>query len=352
VRLRRFIACGLCAASLASQGLGAADSPSLPDYRPEREVAGVLRSRGSDQVTRLMALWGEGFRRYHPRVVFENTLRGDASAMIGLEESIADFVVMTRQIVPYDTYGVWRRSHRMPIEIVVATGSQDASGKAEALAIFVNKDNPIAKLTVTQLDGIFGAQRTGGWKGMEWEPAVARDSSGDIRTWGQLGLTGEWADKPIHPYGPPATFPGGMSYFQIRVMGGADTRAEGLREYPDPVKMIAALGGDRSGIAYGGISARSARVKAIAIADQAGGEYVECTRENVRDGRYPLARSVYVYLPPDAPTGDSRDPPIDTKVREFLRYVLSRQGQEDVAREGDYLPLPAEKARAQREQLR
>ncbi len=248
--------------------------------------------------------------------------------MIGLEESIADMVVMTRQIVPYDTYGVWRRSHRMPIEVIVASGSYDVPLKAEALTVFVHADNPLSRLTLQQLDGIFGAQRTGGWKGMEWEPAVARDATQDIRTWGQLGLTGEWADKP-----------GGMSFFQIRVMGGADTRAEGLREYADAPAMMKAMAEDRYGIAYAGMSSRTSAVKPLAIAPAAGEPYVESSRESVRDGRYPLARSVYFYLPPDAPSGEALEPRIDPKVKEFLRYILSRQGQEDVAREGNFLPL-------------
>ena len=147
--------------------------------------------------------------------------------MIGLEESVADMVLMSRQIVPYDTYGVWRRSHKMPIEITVGTGSYDVPHKSFALTVFVHKDNPISRLTLQQLDGILGAQRTGGWKGMEWSPEAARSDKDDIRTWGQLGATGEWADKPIHPYGPPGLFPGGMSFFQIKVMSGADSRAQG-----------------------------------------------------------------------------------------------------------------------------
>lgn len=339
------------ALAFAATAARAQDLSSLPEYRPHGQVSGVLRTRGSDQMVSLMRRWEEGFRKLHPRIAFDDTLRGDASAMIGLEESIADMVVMTRQIVPYDTYGVWRRAHRMPVEIIVATGSLDVPRKAGALKVFVHKDNPVSRLTVQQLDGIFGAQRTGGWKGMEWEPAVARDEKADIRTWGELGAGGEWADKPINTYGPPATFPGGMSFFQIRVMGGADSRAEGFREFADPARMFAQMSADRYGIGYAAAAGSASDLKTVALADAFGRPYVAPTRESVRDATYPLARSVYVYLPPDAPSGDPLVPAIAPKVREFLRYVLSRQGQEEVVREGDFLPLTPARAREQLKKL-
>ena len=154
-------------------------------------MSGVLRTRGSDAMATLLAYWVQGFRRFHHSVTFENTLKGNASAMIGLEEGTADMVMMTRRIVPYDTYGVWRRSHRVPIEITVARGSFDVPHKAPALAVFVHRENPITGLTLKDLDGTFGAQRTGGWNGMLWDPAAARSEAEDIRTWGQLGASGD-----------------------------------------------------------------------------------------------------------------------------------------------------------------
>ncbi|HEV3448251.1 MAG TPA: hypothetical protein VG099_26665, partial [Gemmataceae bacterium] len=114
----------------AARSVSAQDLSSLPEYRPAQKVSGVLRSRGSNAMATLMKYWEEGFHRYQPDVAFEDTLKGNASAMIGLEESVADMVLMSRKIVPYDIYGVWRRSHQLPIEITVGSGSFDVPHKA------------------------------------------------------------------------------------------------------------------------------------------------------------------------------------------------------------------------------
>jgi len=198
------------------------------------------------------------------------------------------------------------------------------------------------------LDGIYGDQRTGGWQKIEWVESVARTAKDNIRTWGQLGLTGEWADKPIHVYGPPGLYPGGVSFFQTRVMGGADTWNEGLQEFEDRTLMLEALGKDRYGIAYAAMAYQTSQVKALALADAAG-VFVEPTRANVANRTYPLSRSAYIYFAPDTPTGDRAK--IDPKLKEFLRYILSRQGQMDVAREGNYLPLTPELVREQLKKL-
>ena len=138
--------------------------------------------------------------------------------------------------------------------------------------IFVNKDNPLSRLTLKQLDGIYGDRRTGGWQGLEWVTRVARSGKENIRTWGQLGLTGAWADKPIHVYGPPGLFPGGVSYFQSKVMGGADTWNENLQEFDDRKLMMAALGKDRYGIAYAPLAYETAQAKSLALAETRGSQ--------------------------------------------------------------------------------
>jgi len=144
-------------------------------------------------------------------------------------------------------------------------------------------------------------------------------------------------------------YPGGVSYFQTRVMGGADTWNEALQEFDDRTRMLEALAKDRSGIAYAALAYRNPEVKALALADTASGPFVAPTRESVASRAYPLARSAYIYFAPDTPTGDRAK--VDAKIREFLRYVLSREGQEDVLREGDFLPLSAQVAREQRRKL-
>jgi len=335
---------------LAATALGG-DLRALAEYRPTAQVSGTIRSWGSRQMSGLMKRWEEGFRKVQPGVVFSDKLMGTASAQFGIQLDVADLALMNRQAVPYDLYGVWRRSHRLPVQIEVATGSFNVPGKANALAVFVHKSNPLTRLTLKQLDGIFGAQRTGGWDGMEWNIASARSEKDDIRVWGQLGLTGEWADKPIHAYGPPGIGPGGLTYFQLRVLGGADTWCEGLREFADRREMVNALARDPYGIGYTGIAYANTDVKPVALAEHPGGDYVELTKTTVEDRTYPLTRPIYIYFAPDLPNGDTPDPKVDPKVREFLRYILSRQGQEDVAREGDYLPLTAKTVTQQLQKL-
>ncbi|HEV2441827.1 MAG TPA: substrate-binding domain-containing protein [Steroidobacteraceae bacterium] len=329
----------------------ARSSSSLPEYRPERQVSGVIRSWGSRQMGGLMKIWEAGFRKYQPNVYFEDTLKGTASAQYGLQVNVADLALSARQIFPYEYYGIYRRSQLRPVEIAVATGSYDVPGKSTALAIFVNKDNPLSRLTLKQLDGIYGDQRTGGWQGLEWVTQAARSSKENIRTWGRLGLTGEWADKPIHVYGPPGLYPGGVSYFQSKVMGGADTWNGSLREFNDRRLMMAALAKDRYGIAYATMAYETAQAKSLALAETQDGPYVALTKANVANRTYPLARLAYIYFAPDRPNGDPADPKVDPKVKEFLRYILSRQGQRDVLREGAFLPLTKQVVREQLEKL-
>ncbi|MEO6876746.1 MAG: substrate-binding domain-containing protein [Opitutaceae bacterium] len=343
----------MVAGGLGAQAAAPArDNPAtLPDYVPAHAVTGVLRIWGNPQMETLLRNWEEGFHRYQPGIFFTYNLKGTASAPFGLFESTADLAAMGRQIFTYEFYGIYRRSLLLPVEIAVATGSFDVPNKTFALTVFVHHDNPLARLTLAQLDGIFGAQRTGGWQGLKWNKDQARGPEKNLRTWGQLGLTGEWADRPIHVYGPPGIYPGGTSYFQTRVMGGADTWAEGLQEYADRSKMMEALSHDPLGIAYTGICYRTPQTKPLALAETAAGPYVEPTRVNVASRTYPLSRLVYLYFAPDQPSGEPADPKVDPKVREFLRYILSRQGQQAVIREGDYLPLTGAVLRQQLEKL-
>jgi phosphate transport system substrate-binding protein len=327
------------AAPAASAASAAPDLSALPDYRPAMPVTGVLRSRGNDQMAALMKLWEQGFKRFHPTVLFEDTLVGSGSGMYGIELRTADFALMGRPINPFERYGTYERGWVYPIEIEVTTGAAATPHKSPAVAIFVQKDNPLSQLTLQQLDGIFGAERTGGWIALQWNEKAARGPSGNIRTWGQLGVTGPLADQPIHVYGPPNRGAGEVSYFESRVFGGARIWNEDLREYPDRARMMAELGRDPLGIAYAALGQSTAEVKALALAETAAGPYVALTAANVASRRYPLSRATYLYYAIDDPRAEITPTPGDPRVKEFLHYILSRQGQEDVIREGSYLPL-------------
>jgi phosphate transport system substrate-binding protein len=331
---------GVMLVAAFAAGATAQDLSSLPDYRPDQRVSGVLRSRGNDQMAALMKQWEKGFRKYHPGIQFADTLVGSASGMYGLEMRTADIAVMGRPINPYERYGSYERSWVYPVEIEVATGSFETPHKSPAYAIFVHKDNPLAHLTVKQLDGIFGAERGGGWNALTWDVNAARTSAENIRTWGQLGLNGAWADKPIHVYAPPLLGAGSITLFQSKVLNGGAMWNEDLREYEDRKQMIADLSQDPYGIAYTALGYRTAGVKPVALADAAGGPFVELSRKSVTDRSYPLSRPVYIVYTIDNEKSEIADPRVDPKVREFLRYILSKQGQRDVVRDGAYLPLP------------
>ena len=329
----------------------AQDLSTLPDYRPDQQVSGVLRSRGDDQMAGLMKRWEQGFRKYQPDIQFADTLVGSASGMYGLEMRTADIAVMGRPINPYERYGSYERSWVYPVQIEVATGSFETPHKSPAYAILVHKDNPLSQLTLKQLDGIFGAERGGGWNALTWDVKAARTSAENIRTWGQLGLGGAWAARPIHVYGPALLGPGSITLFQSKVFHGGDTWNEDLREYADRKQMIADLGKDPYGIAYTALGYRSDDVKPVSIAETGAGPFVHLTRSSVLNRSYPLARPVYIVYAIDNEKSEIAEPRVDPKVREFLRYVLSRQGQQDVLGDGAYLPLALATLKEQLETL-
>jgi phosphate transport system substrate-binding protein len=331
----KILACVALAISLSA----AAQDAALTDYKPDQAVSGTLRVSGNDQMAALLKRWERGFRKFHPEVRFDEWLKGSGSGMYGLEMRTADIALMGRPINPYERYGVYERAWVYPVEIEVATGSYAVPHKSPAYAIFVNKDNPLAQLTVKQLDGIFGAERGGGWKALTWDESAAHAKSDNLRTWGDLGLKGEWAAKPIHVYGPPNLGAGTITYFQSKVMGGGAIFNEDLREYADRRQMIAELERDPLGIAYAALGYRTAGVKPLAVAEGGSSRFVSPTRESVANRTYPLARPVYIYYTIDNAKTEIAHPRVDPKVREFLRYVLSKQGQQAVAHEGVYLPL-------------
>jgi len=329
----------------------AAFAQELPDYQPGMRVTGVLRACGEPEMAALMKRWEAGFRRIHPEAQFSEDLKSSASGMYGLDMRTADIALMGRPIYPYERYGVYERSWVYPQFVEVATGSARELDRAPAVAIFVNQANPLAKISVRELDRVFGAERAGGWNALTWDTSIARTAKDDIRTWGQLGLKGDWAGKPIHAYGPPRQGAGSISYFQMRVMGGAEIFNESLREYADATRMMADLSRDPLGIAYAPAGYATSGVKAIALGETSAGPFVTLTPSSVADRSYPLHRPVYIYY-----TIDDRNTEImptlgDPRVKEFLRYILSRQGQADVAADGGYAPLPAAVVRKQLQKL-
>ena len=333
---------------------------SLPQYKPEQKVSGVIRVFGSN-LSGMVKLWEDGFRRFHPDARFEDKFPSSDAATAGLVSGVADVGTTGREPVLTE-YLAFNETFKYDlVNIAVATGAHDFIGRTWAPVVFVNKDNPITKLTMKQLDGIFGAERTGGYDGYRWMPQLARSAKDNIRTWGQLGLTGQWADKPIQTYGYANT--GMAKFFELKVFKGGEKWNPNYREYVESgtrmvsegeigqtggsQHMLAELSKDKYGIGWSGIAhARNfTQLKPVALATSDAGPYVSPTKETIQNRMYPLTRSIFMYIkhPPDQP--------VDSKVKEFLRYVLSREGQEDVVKQNIYFPLTAETVREQLKRL-
>lgn len=324
----------------------------LAPYKPEQKITGpeILRSWGSNEMAGLMGAWEAAFMRYQPEVRFRDTLKGTETAQAALFSRVADLALMSRPILPLERHVMFRQEHHLPLEIMVATGSSDAADKSFALAILVNKDNPLSSLSIKQLDGIFGDQRTGAWdEKFIWHPEAARGADQNLRTWGQLGLKGEWAEKPIHVYGYPVTIysptSGPMLSFRKDVMQGGDIWNPDLQEIPEGEEIAEAVSKDRYAIGYTCLCFKKDSLKPLAVVPATGSTPVQLSKATVADRTYPLSRAIYIYI--DRAPGE----PVDPRVKEFLTYVLSREGQETVARFGGYLPLTPQLAQEQLQKL-
>jgi phosphate transport system substrate-binding protein len=331
----------------------------MPPYKAASKVSGTIRMFGSN-LSGLVVRWEEGFSKLQPEVKFTNNFVGSDAAITGLDTGDYDMAPNGREanLIEYLSFSEAQGSS--PFEVTVGTGAYDIPGRTWAPIIFVSKDNPLTKLTMKQLDGIFGAERTGGMEGYVWEPRNARSSKDDIRTWGQLGLTGEWKDKPIQTYGYAPT---GMSmFFQLKVLHGNDKWNPNYREYVEsntkmvdtaqrPVlgshNMLEEIAGDKYGIGWSGIGQAKGidGLKPIALASKEGGPYVNPSLQTVADRSYPLTRSIFIYLK------HVPGQPMDLKFKEFLLYVLSSDGQKCVEAQGQYLPLTPTVVADQRKHL-
>ena len=336
------------------------DLSQFPHYVPRQAVSGTLRMWGSNYIVNgfLARYWESEFQKFQPRVKFEFHMKTTLAAVPSLVFGVADLGI-GREITFSELELFQRYFDRDPIEIDIATGSYDVPGWNPGYGVVVHHDNPLTRVTMKQLDGIFGAERTGGWEGTSWRPGRARGPQENLRTWGQLGLTGEWADKPIHVYGL------NLRYHQTtelsdRLLGGSDKWNEHLRIYANYVspggKLERSLNEDLARDRYGmaviaaptrsiGEDAPRSSLKILELARDESGPFVPYTLETLQDRSYPLYDHILAYA--DRVPGQ----PMDPKVYEFLRFVLSREGQNEVMRDGKYLPLTAAVAAAQRRKL-
>ena len=344
------VACGTQALPGPLRFLGllfvVAVASALPPPIDPPESAAILRIAGNAELRPLLDRWQAAFQKTHPSVRFEVPLAGSDVAMAALTTRRADVALLGREATAPEVKAFeWIYRYR-PAPIEIATGSLGVPGRSPALVVFVHRDNPLAQLTLAQLDAAFGNERL-------------RGASVAIRTWGALGLSGEWRDRPIHLYAPD-TEEGTGRFFRSAVLNDSRLLAwENLREFSDAKtnaktsatthdaaeKILAALAADPLGLAVAGAAPNDPRVKSLALAASAAGPFIAATREHIITRDYPLARPIFAAV--NRPPGR----PLDPKVRDFLRYILSPAGQREIEREGGYLPLSAALLREQLKKL-
>lgn len=301
--------------------------PGLPTYHAQGALSGEIRSVGADTMESLTKMWSEGFTKLYPDVHFSIEAKASGTAGPALVDGTSDIGPVAREMLPNEIEPFVKKYGYPPFAVRVAGGSYRTPGKTHAIAFLVNKENPINQLTYAQLDAIFSKTRK-------------RGDKTDVTTWGQLGLKGEWADKPIHLWG--LIRPNGIANFvQERVLAGGEYK-DGINErttvgsLPALDAIAQGIAADKYAIGYAGFSNVTPQVKALALAEKEGGPYFKGTFDEVVEQKYPLSRVIYIYV--------NRAPgkPLDPKVREFLRYVLSKEGQDAIVKEGIFLPLTAE----------
>ena len=281
--------------------------PNLPAYSRVEGVTGNLNSIGSDSLNNLMAMWAEGFRAVYPNVNVQIEGKGSSTAPPALIEGTAQLGPMSRPMKSSEIDQFERQFGHKPTEVKVAV---------DALAVFVHKDNPIEGLTLKQVDGMFSSTRKFGGE--------------EINSWDQLGLDG-WQGRAISLFGRNSAS-GTYGFFKENALNKGDYRAT-VKEQPGSSAVVTGIANDLYAIGYSGIGYKTAGVRAVPLGET-DGDYYEASPENALAGDYPLARFLLVYV------NKAPNQPLDALTYEFLRFVLSKQGQEIVAKDG-YFPMPA-----------
>ncbi|NLS96125.1 MAG: PstS family phosphate ABC transporter substrate-binding protein [Planctomycetaceae bacterium] len=304
----------LIASTFHSPASGAENE--LESYKTVSGVSGNLNSIGSDTLNNLMTFWAEDFRKLYPNVNVQIEGKGSATAPQALTNGTAQLGPMSRAMKPEEEEAFEQKYGFRPTRVSVAL---------DCLAVYVHRDNPIAGLSLGQIDGIFSKTRKSGHE--------------DVATWGQLGLTGNWASRPISIYGRNSAS-GTYAFFKEHALSKGDFK-DTVKEQPGTAAVVNGVANDRAGIGYGGIGYVTSEIRAVPLAKADGQSPVEPSFENALSGKYPLGRALYIYV------AKKPGEPLSPLVEEFLKFVLSKQGQEIVVKDG-YGPLPAAAAAKQR----
>lgn len=291
---------------------GGVDS-NLPEYKKASGVSGNLSSVGSDTLANLMTFWAEEFKKLYPSVNIGIQAAGSSTAPPALTEGTSNLGPMSRKMKDKEIEAFEKKYSYKPTAIPVAI---------DALAVFVNKDNPIKGLTMEQVDAIFSSTRKCG-------------AAKEVAKWGDLGLTGEWANRDIQLYGRNSVS-GTYGYFKEHALCKGDYKNT-VNEQPGSAAVVQSVTTSLNGVGYSGIGYKTSGVKAVPLAHKAGEQFEEATEENAIAGKYALGRFLYIYVN-KAPNKEL--PPLE---REFVKMVLSKVGQEVVVKDG-YIPLNAKTA--------
>src|SRR5438552_14626633 len=294
--------------------------PGLQPYKTVSGVSGNLSSVGSDTLNNLMTHWAETFSRFYPNAKVQIEGKGSSTAPPALITGTAQLGPMSREMKGTELDAFEKKYGYKPTPIRTSV---------DALAVFVNKDNPMRCLSLAQVDAIFSKSRRAGYKD-------------DIRTWGQLGLTGDWANKPLSLYGRNSAS-GTYGFFKEHSLKNGDFKDE-VKEQPGSASVVQGVTVDRYAAGYSGIGYATAGVRAVLLAEKEGARCYAADPDNAYSGSYPLSRFLFVYV--------NRAPgkPPDPLTREFVKLILSKDGQEGVVKDG-YFPIPASIAKEERNEI-
>ncbi len=311
MKIRKILA--ICGALTLSASPASAQTiqvdADLPSYEKVSGISGNLNSIGSDTLNNLMTLWAEGFKKVYPNVNVQIEGKGSSTAPPALIEATAQIGPMSRAMKSKEMDEFEKKFGYKPTPIRTSLDS---------LAVFVNKDNPVQGLNIQQVDALFSKNRKCG-------------AALDTATWGDLGLTGNWTSAPISLYGRNSAS-GTYGFFKKVALCKGDYK-DTVKEQPGSASVVQGVSEDRNGAGYSGIGYTTSGVRPIPLVKE-GSDYVEPTYENVASGKYPLFRFLYVYV--------NKEPnkALDPLTKEFLKFVLSKEGQEIVVKDG-YYPMSA-----------
>jgi phosphate transport system substrate-binding protein len=290
--------------------LGASASEDLAEYERVSGISGNLSSTGSDTLANLMTLWTEAFKKEYPNVNIQVQAAGSSTAPPALTEGTSNLGPMSRRMKDKEIEAFEARHGYKPTPVRVAV---------DALAVYVHKDNPLESLSIPQVDAIFSITRRCG-------------GDAEISRWGETGLTGGWSDRPIQLYGRNSVS-GTYGYFKQVALCSGDFKNT-VNEQPGSASVVQSISSSLNGIGYSGIGYVTSGVKALALSEEDGMDAIAANAENVASGDYPLSRYLYIYV------NKRPDSPLAPLEQEFLRMVLSKEGQEIVAKDG-YIPVSA-----------